>query len=55
MSDLEECVLNNKVVEQIPINGKDEKLSSDEVFQQAFSIICTLGSFIRDHPLSKDK
>ena len=48
MSELEECIVNNKVVESIPLDkGPIAFINKEEVFSIAFSVVCTLGSFIR--------
>ena len=55
MPDLEECILNNRVVLNVPLDGQQEKLSRDDVFEVSFAIICSLGSFIRNIPLAEEK
>lgn len=55
MEELEECILKNRVVENVPLSGSADLLSPDEVFSTAFSVICTLGSFLQNIPLSGQK
>ena len=55
MEDLEDIIKNNKVVQKIPMDGCDQTLSSDEVFQVSFSLICTINSFLRDIVLDQEK
>ena len=56
MPELEDCISNNKCVDHLPLDiDPSLKLRKDEVFSVAFSIVCTLGSFIQPVPLDLPK